>query len=155
MRSFLKVLSFGAAVAIGMAASTGTSAADKEQVLKDRQALMREQGRQWVVIRNYVQGKADQAAALSAVESLTKSVPKVPGYFPPGTEGPAPDGKYAAKPEIWSEHDKFLAAHKTVLGQVNALDAAIKGGDKAKVEVAFKELDFCNACHTTFRAKLQ
>ena len=28
-------------------------------------------------------------------------------------------------------------------------------GDKAKVEVAFKELDFCSGCHNDFRAKLQ
>ena len=155
MRSFLKLLSFGAVLALGVATSTGIPAADKEQVLKDRQALMRGQGRQWVIVRNYVEGKADQAAALAAAESLAKSVPKVPDYFPPGTEGPAPDGKYAAKPEIWSQHDKFLAAHKTVLDQVTALNAAIKGGDKAKVEAAFKELDFCNACHKQFRAKLQ
>jgi cytochrome c556 len=82
-------------------------------------------------------------------------VPEVVKYFPPGTEGPAPDGKWGAKPEIWTEHDKFLAANKKVADQVAALDAALKTGDKGKVEVAFKELDTCNACHRTFRAKLQ
>jgi cytochrome c556 len=35
------------------------------------------------------------------------------------------------------------------------LAAAVKSGDKVKTEVAFKELDACNACHNDFRAKLQ
>ena len=136
-------------------AVAGASAADKEQVIKDRQAFMKDQGRQWVAIRNYTQGKGDQAAAISAVESLTKSVPKVPDHFPPDTAGPAPGGKWGTKPEVWTEHDKFLAADKKVAEQVAALDAALKSGDKAKVEAAFKDLNACNACHQTFRAKLQ
>jgi cytochrome c556 len=147
-------MALGAVLAIGAAGSTGALAVDKEQVIKDRQDLMIGQGRQWLVIRNYLQGKADQAAALSAVESLAKTVPTVPNYFPPGTEGPNPDGKYGPKPEVWSERDKFLAADKKVIDQVAALDAAVKSGDKTKVEAAFKELDVCSACHNTFRAKL-
>jgi cytochrome c556 len=143
-----------AVLAIGAAMSTGALAADKQQILQDRQDLMIGQGRQWLVIRNYLQGKADQAAVLSAVESLAKSVPTVPNYFPPGTEGLNPDGKYEPKPEVWSERDKFLAADKKVIDQVAALDAAVKSGDKTKVEAAFKELDVCSACHNTFRAKL-
>ena len=156
MRSSLKLLALGAMLALAAATNpTGALAADKEQVIKDRQALMKDQSREWLVVRNYVEGKADQAAALSAVESLAKSVPTVPNYFPPGTEGPAPDGKWATKPEVWSEHDKFLAATKKVAGQVAALDAAIRSGDKPKVEAAFKDLNTCNGCHETFRAKLQ
>ena len=155
MRSSLKVLAFGAMLALGAASSTGALAADKEQVIKDHQALMKDQGREWIAVRNYVEGKADQAAALSAVESLAKSVPTVPNYFPPGTEGPAPEGKWATKPEVWTEHDKFLAATKKVGDQVAALDAAIRSGDKPKVDAAFKDLNTCNGCHETFRAKLQ
>lgn len=155
MRSYLKLLALGAAVAFVAAYSTAVLAADKEQVIKDRQAFMKDQGRQWLVVRNYIQGTADQAAATSAVESLTKSVPKVLDYFPPDTGGPAPDGKFGTKPEIWSEHDKFLEADKKVADQVAALGAAVKSGDKDKVAAAFKDLKFCNACHDTFRAKLQ
>ena len=130
-------------------------AQDKDKIIAERQNLMKDQGRDSVVVRNYVEGKADQAAALSAVESLRKSIPTVPNYFPPGTEGPSPDGKWAPKPEVWSERDKFLAAVKKVGDQVAVLDAALRGSDKAKVEAAFKDLNFCSACHETFRAKLQ
>jgi cytochrome c556 len=142
-------------LAIAGVGAGAASAQDKDKIIAERQNLMKDQGRQWLVVRNYVEGKADQAAALSAVESLTKSVPTVPNYFPPGTEGPAPDGKWGTKPEVWSEHDKFLAAVKKVGDQVAVLDVALRGGDKAKVEAAFKDLNICNACHETFRAKLQ
>ena len=117
MRSFVKLLALGTVLMLGTVYSAGL-AADKEQVIKDRQAFMKDQGRQWLVLRNYTQGKADQAAALSAVVSLTKSVPKVPDHFPPDTGGPAPGGKWGTKPEVWSEHDKFLAADKKVAAQV-------------------------------------
>ena len=138
-----------------IAISVGAAAQDKDKIIAERQKLMKDQGREWVVVRNYIEGKADQAAALSAVESLSKSVPTVPNYFPPETAGPAPEGKWATKPEVWSERDKFLAAVKKVGDQVEALDAALRGGDKVKVEAAFKDLNICSACHETFRAKLQ
>ena len=156
MQSSTRYLVLAVAMAFAVAGIGGASVAqDKEKIIAERQKLMKDQGRDWVVVRNYGEGKADQAAALSAVESLSKSVPTVPNYFPPGTEGPAPEGKWATKPEVWSEHDKFLAAVKKVGDQVAVLDAALRGGDKTKVDAAFKDLNICNACHETFRAKLQ
>ncbi|MFI4948663.1 MAG: c-type cytochrome [Alphaproteobacteria bacterium] len=151
----LKLLALGAVFALGALNLPGALAVDKDQVIKDRQSLMKDQGRQWLVVRNYLEDKADQGAALAALASLTKSLPTVPNYFPPGTEGPDPDKKWAAKPEIWSEHDKFLAADKKVIDQVAALDAAVSSGDKAKAQAAFKDLAICSGCHETFRAKLQ
>jgi len=61
--------------------------------------------------------------------------------------------KTRAKPEIWKEHDKFLAADKAIATQIATLDAAVKGGDKTKVAALFKEIGFCAGCHDTFRAK--
>ena len=155
MRLSLRLFALGAMLAIAAANSPISLAADKDQVLKDRQAAMKEQGRQMVVVRNYLEDKADQAAALAALDSLAKSVPTVPTLFPPGTEGEAPEGKWGAKPEIWSEHDKFLAATKKVGDQIAALNVAVKSGDKAKAQATFKDIGFCSGCHDTFRAKLQ
>ena len=75
--------------------------------------------------------------------------------FPPGTGIGEVPVKTRAKPEIWQQHDKFLAADKTVMAQIAALDAAVKSGDKPKIEAVFKEVGFCSACHDTFRAKEQ
>ena len=155
MRLSLRLFALGAMLAIAAANSPISLAADKDQVLKDRQAAMKEQGRQMLVVRNYLEDKADQAAAIAALDSLAKSVPTVPTLFPPGTEGEAPEGKWGSKPEIWSEHDKFLAATKKVGDQIAALNVAVKSGDKAKAQATFKDIGFCSGCHDTFRAKLQ
>jgi cytochrome c556 len=154
-KSFRLLALGGIALAIAMSASATASAQDKDKVIAERQDFMKKQIRDWIAIRNYLQGNADQQTASAAADALTKSVPTTPNHFPPGTAGPAPDGKYATKPEVWSEHDKFVAAGKKVGEQVAALDAAIKSGDKPKAEAAFKDLDACNACHNDFRAKLQ
>lgn len=143
-----------AAVAVALLAG-GAFAQDKAKLLQERQDLMQQHGREMVVIRNYAEGKAEQAAALEAVTALEKSVPTVPKYFPPGSEGPNPDGKYGPKPEVFSQPDKFAAAAKQVADQIATLKAAITSGDKAKVAADFKEIGFCKSCHDTFRAKLQ
>jgi len=155
MLKSVRLLAICTMLAIGAAGSIGVLAADKDKVIADRQDFMKRQVREWVVVRNYVQGSADQQAATAAADNLVKLVLMIPDHFPPGTEGPTPDGKYGTKPEVWTQHDKFLAAQKKVTDQVATLDAAVKSGDKAKVEVAFKELDVCNGCHNDFRAKLQ
>jgi cytochrome c556 len=156
MKSSVRFAALAAALAFALIGTRGAAVAqDKAKIIAEREDAMKEQGRQAVIIRNYTEGKADQAAALAAVESLTKSVPTVPNLFPPGTDGPTLDGKWATKPEVWSQHDKFLAAVKQVSDQVAAIGTAVKAGDKAKVEADFKELGFCKACHDTFRAKLQ
>jgi cytochrome c556 len=142
-------------MALAIGATGMAMAADKDQVIKDRQDAMKEQGRQAVIIRNYSEGKGDQAAAQAAVEALTKSLPTVPNLFPPGTDGPTPDGKWGTKPEVWTQNDKFQAAIKEVSAQIAAIGVAVKAGDTAKVAADFKELGFCKACHDTFRAKLQ
>ena len=129
------------------------SAQDKERVVAERQEAMKQQGREMVAVRNYIQGKGDQGAAIAAMDALQKSVPKVPEWFPAGTGIGEVSVKTRAKPEIWQEHDKFVAADTTVIGQIAALDAAVKSGDRPKIEAVYKEIGFCSACHDTFRAE--
>jgi cytochrome c556 len=138
----------------GMGAGAA-SAQDKDRIVTERQEAMKQQGREMVAVRNYFQDKGDQAAAIAAMDSLQKSVPKVPDWFPAGTGIGEVPVKTRAKPEIWQEHDKFLTADKTVIGQIATLDAAVKSGDKPRIEAVFKEVGFCSACHDTFRAKEQ
>ena len=88
----LKQLGFGVAVvAAGFASGAAWSQSqDKEKVVAVRQELMKQQGRELVAVRNFFQGKGDQAAASAGIESLKKSLPTVVNYFPPGT---GPGGK--------------------------------------------------------------
>jgi cytochrome c556 len=154
MRSLRLVTTVAIALAVTVPAGAGM-AQTREEIIKQRADLMHHQFHDWLVVRNYLQGKADQAAVIAAVDGLAKSVPTVPKYFPPGTEGPGPSGKYAPAPEVWTKHDKFLAADKKVGEQVAVLGAAIKSGDQAKAAAAFKELNACNACHHTFQRQVK
>ena len=68
----LKQLGFGVAVvAAGFASGAAWSQSqDKEKVVAERQELMKQQGRELVAVRNFFQGKGDQAAASAGIESL-------------------------------------------------------------------------------------
>jgi cytochrome c556 len=77
--------------------------------------------------------------------------------FPPGSGATSADGKYATKPVIWTDWNKFLETQKTAAGKADILLAAVKSGEKATIQVAFGDLgkNGCGACHETFREKLK
>src|SRR5216683_4284777 len=133
-------------LAIAGVGTGSASAQDKDRIVTERQEAMKQQGREMVAVRNYFQDKGDQAAAIAALDSLQKSLPKVVDWFPAGTGIGEVPIKTRAKPEIWQQHDKFLAADKTVVGQISTLDAAVKSGDKPRIEAVFKEIGICSAC---------
>ncbi len=153
MRSSLKLVALGAVLAIGAAYSSDALAVDKDQVIKDRQALMKEQGGDAGAVKAYLDDKGDLAKATAAAADLVQTMKKIPDVFPPGTEGPNPEGKWAPKAEVWSDAKGFLAARDAAAEKADALVVAVKGGDKAKAQALFKDID--RLCHDTFRAKLQ
>ena len=157
MFSVTKARVLGAAAAIIVAGATGFAVAqDKETVLKNRQATMKEQGKDLGSIKDYLDGKADLAQAQAGAANLTQTTKKIPQLFPAGTGGPSPDGDYVAKPEIWTDWTKFLDAQKTAATKADALLVAVNGGDKAAIQAAFDDLgkNGCGGCHTTFREKI-
>lgn len=152
-----KQLGFGVAlVAVGFASGAAWSQSqDKEKIVAERQELMKRQGRDLVAVRNFFQGKGEQPAATAGIEDLKKTLPTVVNYFPPGTGPGEVTAKTRAKPEVWKERDKFVAADKEVAAQIGKLDEAVKTGDKQKIETVFNEIKFCDTCHATFRAPAQ
>ena len=147
----------GAAAAILVAGAAGFALAqDKETVLKERQATMKEQGKDAGAVKAYLDGKGDLAQAKTGAANLTQTTKKIPQLFPAGTGGPSPDGDYVAKPEIWTDWNKFLEAQKAAAAKADALLVAVNGGDKAAIQAAFDDLgkNGCGGCHTTFREKI-
>jgi cytochrome c556 len=145
------------AAAIIVAGTAGFALAqDKEAVLKERQATMKEQGKDVGAVKAYLDGKGDLAQAKTSADNLTQTTKKIPQLFPPGTGGPSPDGDYVAKPEIWTDWNKFLDAQKAAAAKADALLVAVNGGDKSAIEAAFNDLgkNGCGGCHTTFREKI-
>jgi cytochrome c556 len=132
-------------------------AQNKEAVVKEREALMKGQAKDLGSVKAYIDGKADLAQAEASAANLTQSTRKIPEVFPPGTGGTDSEGKFAAKPAIWSDWNKFLDVQKVAAGKADALLAAAKSGNKATIEAAFGDLgkNGCGACHETFREKIK
>lgn len=158
MLSLTKTRVLSAAVAAVLVAAGGAAfAQDKEAVLKNRQATMKEQSADLQNIKAYIDGKGDLAKAKAAAADLTQTTAKIPDLFPPGTGGPNPTGDYVAKPVIWTDWNKFIEAQRAAALKANALVVALNGGDKAAIEAAFGDLgkNGCGGCHTTFREKIE
>ena len=157
MKSLARHVVLAAIMIFAMADLGGVALAqDKETVIKNREALMKGQGKDLGSVKAYTEGKADLAQAEAGAAGLTQSTKKIPEVFPPGTGGPSTDGKYATKPVIWTDWNKFLDAQKTASDKAEALLVAVKSGNKGTIETAFGEMgkNGCGGCHETFREKL-
>lgn len=141
-------------VALGWGVGT-VSAQDAEAIVKDRQATMKAQGAAMAGVKKYIDGDADLAAGTKSAEDLVKISDSLGSKFPKGS-GNAEVPTSHAKPIIWSDNDKFVAAQKTLVGQAEKLVVAVKSGDKkaAAEQYAATGKDGCGACHSTFRLPL-
>ena len=106
-------------------------------------------------VKAYIDDKADLASAQAAGADEVTQVAKIPDLFPKGTGMAEFPGKSYAKPAVWTDWDKFLATAKTANAKAEALNAALKGGDKAAITAAFGDMgkNGCGACHEPFREK--
>jgi cytochrome c556 len=126
-------------------------------VIKDRQALMKQQGGDMGAVKAFLDGSGDPAKATAAATDLTQTMKKIPDVFPEGTGGPNPDGKYTTKPEIWTDWKGFLAARDEGEKRADALAVLVKGSDKEKIQTAFADLgkNGCGGCHGKFREEIK
>lgn len=157
MRGLLKGFTVAAALAgLALAVPSGF-AADKEQVIKERQALMKKQGADLGAVKGFIDGKNDIAKATEGATDLITTLKKLPDVFPPGSEGPNPEGKFEPKPAVWSDWKAFLAQRDVAETKAEALLTAVKGGDKAAIQTAFADMgkNGCGACHGKFREELK
>jgi cytochrome c556 len=130
---------------------------DKEGVIKQRREAMKSMGKSMGAVKGYMEGKADLAAAQQGANTIAQTAPKIDELFPKGTSMTEfPDKKTGAKPVIWSEHDKFVAAQKQLVSESQKLVDVVKTGDKAKIGEQFASVgkNGCGNCHNTFREKL-
>jgi cytochrome c556 len=62
------------------------------------------------------------------------------------------EGKTDAKPEIWQEWDKFLAAAETLANESNKLAAVAQSGDMEAIGAQAKKVGgVCGDCHKPYR----
>ena len=142
-----------ATIMVGAGAAT-VSAQDKEATLKSRQDIIKAQSADLRVVKAYIDGTGDQAAALEKANDLVAVSGKFAPMFIAGTSSKDLPGKSAAKPEIWAEKAKFDAAATALHTEAEKLAAAVKSGDKTAVDAAFKAVGgACGNCHNPFREK--
>jgi len=155
----MKASTLALALAVAVAASgVGTAMAqDALQVIEKRQGVMKQQGRDLTAIKAFLDDKGDQAAAQAGADDLLKTLPQIPAAFPQKTSSTDFPGKTRAKPAIWPDWDKFTAAQQNALAKAQALDAAVKTGNKATIQAAFEDMGKtgCDGCHTPFREPRQ
>src|SRR5262245_53752334 len=102
MKSSIRQLVLAAIMTFAAAGLGGLSLAqDKEAVIKNREALMKGQGKDLGSVKAYIEGKGELTQAEAGALGLTQSSNKIAEVFPPGTGGTSTNGKYATKPVIW------------------------------------------------------
>jgi cytochrome c556 len=158
MRSIVQAYAVAIALIVLGAVSGGAARAqDKLQLIKERQTLMKQQAEYLKALQGYVSGETDRAGAIAKADALLTIPPKIVALFPPGTSLAEFPNETHAKPEIWSQFDRFKEVPAALQRAEERLAAAIKSGSKQDVLDALDTVgrSGCGACHTYFRAPLQ
>ncbi len=145
---FRHLVTVTAAVA-GSLFFTALWAAEAEDLIKYRQAVMKSVGGHMGAAAQIVRGKVPYAADLvHHAESIKKSLEDVPKLFPPDSDF----GETSALPAVWSKADGFRQKADEAKVAADEFLEASKGGDQAVTGAKFKGLvDTCKACHKDFR----
>lgn len=148
----MKRLVLAAAAAAGLATALPAAAQFQkpEDAIKYRKAAFTLMANHFGRVAAMANGRAPfDAAAAQANADLVVTLSKLPyAGFIDGTSS----GDTKAKPEIWSERDKFNAAAGKMQEEVVKLSAAAKTGNFDQVKAAVGEVGkSCKACHDTYR----
>lgn len=144
------------AVALGGLATALPAAAQfakPEDAIKYRQSAMFLQSQHMARIGAMVNGRVPfDAKAVADNAEVLATVTKLPfTAFIDGTD----KGTTRAKPEIWAEKDKFMAAASKMQEEVVKLNAAAKTGNAEQVKAAFGAVgQACKGCHDSYQKPL-
>jgi cytochrome c556 len=156
MKAVTGASAVAAAIMVAAWGMAGAAAQDNATIIKDRRAAMMAQGEAMFGIKKYLDGEADQAAGTRSADTLVRLARALRNEFPKGTSTTEFPGKSGAKPSVWTEWDRFIAAQKAMVDQAEMLDTAVKAGDKKAASNRFSSIarDGCLSCHSIFREKL-
>jgi cytochrome c556 len=137
------------AVAVtGCASSETKKAKSADDVVAERQRIMRLNGASWADAQ--AKGKAGNWDAIAVnAETMALNAMQIPALFPAGTL----TEKSKAKPEVWQKWPEFEAAAKAMVAESEKLRDASRSKNQAATEAAMKDFgrNACGACHTPFR----
>lgn len=121
-----------------------------EDAIKYRKAAMTVMANHFGRIAAMANGKAPfDATAAQGNADIVAMMSKLP--FAGFVEGTA-SGETKAKPEIWSEPDKFKNATTRMQDEVVKLNAAARTGSLDQIKIAVGDVGkSCKACHDNYR----
>jgi cytochrome c556 len=159
MKKFAQQIVFST-VALGVAGAAFAQA-KPEDAIRARQAIMRVTAMNFGPISNMAQDKAPfnkDVFTANAVRMESVWAMNAGQYFVAGSDKPVAGAKIAnftdAKPEIWSQPDKFKSAASHLGDEIGKLAQAARSGDEKAMKAAAGEVGkACKACHDDFRAK--
>ena len=127
-------------------------------VVKHRQASMKELGQHMRAVAAYLDGATSDASAIQLDAAKIKAIAdQIPQLFPAGTgmnDGvAAPTG---AKPTIWADWSVFESRSEDLSSAAAKLADLVAAGDKVAIASQFQQIgqNDCGGCHQTFREKL-
>lgn len=129
---------------------TGAAFAD---VIANRQAVMKQNGKQVGVLVDMVRGEADfdAAAVRAALSALNDSVQRidVAASFPPGSD----QGDTTASPKIWED----MAGFQAEMDKFKAVTAAAAAAPAQDIDALKTQVgaigQSCSSCHGAYRVK--
>jgi cytochrome c556 len=140
------------AAAVAAVALPATAQFQKpEDAVKYRQSAFTVMANHFGRIGAMANGKVPfDAAAAAANADIVATMSKLP--FPAFVDGSDKVANTHAKPEVWSESDKFRAAATKMQEEVAKLDVAAKSGNLDQLKAQFgATAQSCKACHDHFR----
>ena len=148
----MKRLSLAALAVAGIVTALPAAAqfAKPEDAVKYRKAALTVMAAHFGRIGAMVQGRVPfDAAAAQANAEIATMMSKLPfTAFGPGTDV----GDTRAKPNVWSDNAKFVAAATKMQDEMAKLNAAAKTGNLDQIKAAFGPVgQACKACHDDFR----
>ena len=126
--------------------------ASPADVVKSRVAGLRELGAAFKAVNDGLRSSEPQTILIQqSARQIRNAAGQMADWFPAGS-GPQPGVKTAAKPEIWTQPDKFKAAEVAFASEAVKFQAVANGGnsDATRAE-ALKLGATCKACHENFR----
>jgi len=143
-------LAMAAVASLGTALPAAAQFAKPEDAVKYRKAAFTVMATHFGRVAAMANGRIpfDAKAAVDNAEIATM-MSKLPyAGFVEGTD----KGDTKAKPEIWTEHDKFNAAATKMQDEMVKLNAAAKTGDVATIKAAAGGVgQACKGCHDNYR----
>lgn len=146
---------FGIAALAALCATSSVAVAQQkpEDVIKFRKGAYSVMGWYTGQMGAMVKGQApfDQKIFVRNSAIIEQMSHVVPDAFVPGSDK---GGDTRAKPEIWSQPDKFKAAMERFQGEATKMSQVSKAGNQDQIRQQFGALaKACSNCHDDFRTK--